>query len=241
MSMTQTLPLIPKNIAIVPAAGIGARMAAGIPKQYLTLGAQSILGHTLDALLSHPQIAQVIVALHPQDDMFTALPQAKHPKLITVIGGGERADSVLAALAVAPEDAWALVHDAARPCLTHGDIDKLLASTKAFPQGAILATPVRDTMKRSDANGVIHHTVDRALLWHALTPQYFPVETLLKYLSDALKADVFITDEASAMEWAGIAPGLISGRADNIKVTHPDDLQLAELFMAHLSETPLDK
>jgi 2-C-methyl-D-erythritol 4-phosphate cytidylyltransferase len=214
-------------------------MAAGMPKQYLTLGAQSILGHTLDALLSHPQIAQVIVALHPHDDMFLGLPQAKHSKLLTVIGGGERADSVLAALAVAPQDAWALVHDAARPCLTHSDIDKLLASTSEFPQGAILAMPVRDTMKRSDDTGVINHTVDRALLWHALTPQYFPVAELLTNLSAALNAGVVITDEASAMEWAGVFPGLVSGRADNIKVTHPDDLHLAGLFMAHLSAKPL--
>jgi 2-C-methyl-D-erythritol 4-phosphate cytidylyltransferase len=237
--MTHTQPLVPNNVAIVPAAGIGARMAAGMPKQYLTLGAQSILGHTLDALLSHPQIAQVIVALHPQDDRFLGLPQAKHPKLLTVIGGDERADSVLAALAAAPQDAWALVHDAARPCLTHSDIDKLLASTSKFPQGAILAMPVRDTMKRGDDTGVITHTVDRGQLWHALTPQYFPVADLLANLSAALNAGAVITDEASAMEWAGVFPGLVSGRADNIKVTHPDDLYLAGLFMAHLEARPL--
>jgi 2-C-methyl-D-erythritol 4-phosphate cytidylyltransferase len=235
MSMTKKTQIEQDNVAIVPAAGIGARMAAAMPKQYLTLGTQSILGHTLDALLSHPHIAQVIVALHPQDDRFLSLPQAKHPKLITVIGGDERADSVLAALAVAPEHAWALVHDAARPCLTHSDIDKLLASKQAFPQGAILAMPVRDTMKRSDDKGVINHTVDRAQLWHALTPQYFKVADLLENLAAALHAGAVITDEASAMEWAGVYPGLVSGRADNIKVTHPDDLHLAELFMAHLS------
>lgn len=221
-------------IAIVPAAGIGSRMGADKPKQYLMLGQQSILAHTLDALLSHKRIDKVIVALHPQDQYFKQLPQAKHPKLIQVIGGGERADSVLAALNQAMQinaNAWALVHDAARPCLRHEDINKLIASLKQYPQGAILAAPVRDTMKRSDASGLITNTVERALLWHALTPQFFPISALHNNLSQALAANASITDEASAMEWAGVRPGLVSGRVDNIKVTHPDDLQLAALFM----------
>ncbi|WP_418358344.1 MULTISPECIES: 2-C-methyl-D-erythritol 4-phosphate cytidylyltransferase [Shewanella] len=222
-------------IAIVPAAGIGSRMGADKPKQYLQLGQQSILAHTLDVLLSHDDIAHVIVALHPQDKHFNALPQATHPKLSQVMGGGERADSVLAALdyalSIHPQ-AWALVHDAARPCLRHEDINKLIGSITQYPQGAILAAPVRDTMKRSDVNGLITSTVDRALLWHALTPQFFPIKTLHDNLSNALAANVLITDEASAMEWAGVMPGLVSGRADNIKVTHPDDLHLAALFMA---------
>ncbi|MGS0725405.1 2-C-methyl-D-erythritol 4-phosphate cytidylyltransferase, partial [Shewanella sp. 0m-11] len=134
--MSQT----PKQIiAIVPAAGIGSRMGAEIPKQYLQLNQQSILSHTLDCLLSHPNIEKVIVALNPADAIFASLEQAKHPKLQCVNGGQERADSVLAALKVASLDAWALVHDAARPCLTHHDIDKLIESASTFPQGAILA------------------------------------------------------------------------------------------------------
>lgn len=230
----------PKSIiAIVPAAGIGSRMGADKPKQYLMLGQQSILAHTLDVLLSHTDISQVIVALHPQDQHFKQLPQATHPKLSLVIGGGERADSVLAALdyalAINPQ-AWALVHDAARPCLRHEDINKLIGSVEQHPQGAILAAPVRDTMKRSDASGQITSTVDRALLWHALTPQFFPITSLHRNLSQALAAKVSITDEASAMEWAGVRPGLVNGRVDNIKVTHPDDLQLAALFISQAQQ-----
>lgn len=217
-------------VAIVPAAGIGSRMGADRPKQYLEVCGQSILGHTLDKLLSHPHISNVIVALHPNDTIFNTLPQAAHPKLTTVLGGGERADSVLAALQIAPEHSWALVHDAARPCLTATDIDKLLASRVQFPQGAILAMPVRDTMKRANKQGEICATVCRDNLWHALTPQLFQAAQLKDYLNAALAAGVVVTDEASAMEWAGISPGLVSGRADNIKVTHPDDLGLAELF-----------
>lgn len=224
-------PFLPNVVAIVPAAGIGSRMAAGKPKQYLSLLGQSILAHTLDKLLSHRHINQVIIALHPEDADFYALPQAKHPKLKTVIGGSERADSVLAALDKAPDNSWALVHDAARPCLMASDIDKLLTSRVQFPQGAILAMPVRDTMKRANSLGEISSTVCRDNLWHALTPQLFPTAQLRLHLQGALKAGAVVTDEASAMEWAGISPGLVAGRADNIKVTHPDDLELAELFL----------
>ncbi|MEZ9594768.1 2-C-methyl-D-erythritol 4-phosphate cytidylyltransferase [Shewanella sp. 10N.261.52.F9] len=218
-------------IAIVPAAGIGSRMGAELPKQYLALNEQTILGHTLDCLLSHPKITKVIVALNPHDEYFVKLPQATDPKLQAVVGGKERADSVLAGLEVAKKDAWVLVHDAARPCLTHFDIDKLIESAAVFPQGAILAAPVRDTMKRTNAQGIITETVCREQLWHALTPQFFPVVSLKKNLTDALAAGASITDEASAMEWAGIMPAVVTGRADNIKVTHPDDLQLASLFL----------
>ncbi|MCL1141832.1 2-C-methyl-D-erythritol 4-phosphate cytidylyltransferase [Shewanella gaetbuli] len=222
-------------IAIVPAAGIGSRMQATIPKQYLQLGQQTILAHTLDCLLTHPAIKQVIVALHPQDEYFGTLSQASHPKITKVVGGGERADSVLAALQQADENAWALVHDAARPCLTHGDINKLITASERFPQGAILAAPVRDTMKRGNSDGTIGQTVDRENLWHALTPQLFPVATLKNHLTEALAEGALITDEASAMEWAGEQPGLVAGRVDNIKVTHPDDLQLAQLFLTQQS------
>ena len=226
-----------KTIAVVPAAGIGSRMGAEVPKQYLALNEQTILGHTLDCLLSHADISQVIVALNPADQHFALLPQAQHPKLTTVVGGSERADSVLAALQPADENSWVLVHDAARPCLSHLDIDKLIASTTHFPQGAILGSPVRDTMKRTSENGEIATTVCREQLWHALTPQYFNVQQLKQNLTQALNAGVLITDEASAMEWAGVRPGIISGRSDNIKVTHPDDLQLASLFLTNLASS----
>ena len=227
-------PFLQEIIAIVPAAGIGSRMQAQCPKQYLPLADSCILSVTLNVLLSHPAISRVIVALNPNDVVFPTLPEANHPKLTQVIGGAERVDSVVAALKQLGEtDVWALVHDAARPCLTHQDIDKLIASQAQFPQGAILAAPVRDTMKRANANGCIETTVPREALWHALTPQFFPAMPLLNALQQAVAAGVNVTDEASAMEWRGVAPGLVSGRADTIKVTHPDDLPLAELYLSH--------
>ncbi|MCG9753646.1 2-C-methyl-D-erythritol 4-phosphate cytidylyltransferase [Shewanella insulae] len=225
---------IQELVAIVPAAGIGARMGAEIPKQYLMLNHQPILAHTLDRLLEHPRIDKVILALSSEDTHFAKLTQASHPKLMTVIGGKERADSVLSALKAAPSDAWALVHDAARPCLSAADIDKLIAACETeagSQQGAILAMPVRDTMKRAGKGGAIQETVCRENLWHALTPQLFPVTSLKQNLTKALAEGVAITDEASAMEWAGGLPQLVSGRFDNIKVTHPEDLKLAALFL----------
>lgn len=230
-----------KTLAIVPAAGIGSRMGANIPKQYLSLEGQSILGQTLDRLLSHPDIDEVIVALHPNDTWFAHLPQAQDPKLRTVIGGKERADSVLAALKTIDKNCWVMVHDAARPCLHLDDMNKLLASREQFPQGAVLAMPVRDTMKRaqtnSDGNTIVGQTVCRENLWHALTPQLFPATSLIGNIEAALANGVVVTDEASAMEWAGFNPGLVSGRADNIKITHPDDLPLAALFLQAQQQT----
>ncbi|WP_298775894.1 2-C-methyl-D-erythritol 4-phosphate cytidylyltransferase [uncultured Shewanella sp.] len=223
-------------IAVVPAAGIGRRMGAQIPKQYLMLNEQSILGHTLDCLLSHPRIDQVVVALHPEDQHFRLLPQSRHAKLCSVMGGGERADSVLAALEAVDDASWVLVHDAARPCLSHGDIDTLLQSRERFPQGVILGSPVRDTMKRANDEQLISETVSRDNLWHALTPQCFNAQVLRNNIALALSKGIAITDEASAMEWAGISPGIIEGRADNIKVTHPNDLALASLFLNNLRQ-----
>ncbi|MGY3884865.1 2-C-methyl-D-erythritol 4-phosphate cytidylyltransferase [Aeromonas aquatica] len=215
--------------AIVPAAGIGSRMGAECPKQYLPLAGKTILEHTLGCLLSHPAIAQVIVALAPHDGWFDALPIAADPRILRVEGGAERAYSVLNALQVASSD-WVLVHDAARPCLCHSDLDALIAAALAC-DGAILGSRVRDTMKRTDAAGNIVATVEREQLWHALTPQMFPTVRLKRALEEGLALGASITDEASAMERAGFPVRMVEGRADNIKVTRPEDLSLAGLFL----------
>jgi 2-C-methyl-D-erythritol 4-phosphate cytidylyltransferase len=219
--------------AIVPAAGIGSRMGADCPKQYLTLAGKTILEHTLGCLLSHPAIARVIVALAPHDGWFEQLAVAADPRILRVEGGVERAYSVLNALHVA-EGKWVLVHDAARPCLCHGDLDKLIATAMAC-DGAILGSRVRDTMKRTDGAGNIVATVEREQLWHALTPQMFPTGTLKRALEEGLALGALITDEASAMERAGFTVKMVEGRADNIKVTRPEDLSLAELFLQQQS------
>ncbi|MDF2178976.1 2-C-methyl-D-erythritol 4-phosphate cytidylyltransferase [Aliiglaciecola sp. CAU 1673] len=215
---------------IVPAAGVGKRMGAGKPKQYLALAGKTLLEHTLENLISHPRIERIVLALHPQDPYFDELPVADAPWITRVQGGKERADSVLAGLQALSDQDWVLVHDAARPCLSHGDLDKLLLLSEGAV-GGILATPVRDTMKRADAYRMVARTEDRSNLWHALTPQFFPAKALTDALQNALTQGVNITDEASAMEWANHPVHLVEGCSSNIKVTRPEDLALAEFYL----------
>ncbi|CAG9000509.1 MAG: 2-C-methyl-D-erythritol 4-phosphate cytidylyltransferase [Candidatus Celerinatantimonas neptuna] len=216
--------------AIIPAAGIGQRMGAGCPKQYLSLLGQAMLCHSIQPFLDESLIHQVVIALHPDDHWFTQLPIASHPKVVTVLGGKERVDSVLAALTQVPEQDWVLVHDAARPCLTRCDLTSLLKMAESG-HGAILASPVRDTMKRSDLSGHILKTVDREQLWHAQTPQCFPSFDLRQNLIAALESGLHVTDEASAMEWAGYPVQIIQCGCHNLKVTHLEDLSVAEFFI----------
>ncbi len=226
-------------IAVVPAAGVGSRMQADRPKQYLQLHGHTVLEHTVQKLLSHPQVTKVVVAVSEGDPYFPALALAKDPRVIRVNGGKERADSVLSALNYIckhESNEWVMVHDAARPCFTLQDIDRLIECALSHPVGAILAAPVRDTMKRSNAQQNIEHTVERVALWHALTPQMFPTVPLRDALYDGLENKAIITDEASAFERLNLSPALVNGRADNIKITQPEDLALAEFYLSRNKE-----
>ncbi|WP_406666492.1 2-C-methyl-D-erythritol 4-phosphate cytidylyltransferase [Gallaecimonas sp. GXIMD1310] len=221
-------------IALVPAAGIGRRMGAGKPKQYLPLTDQHcILDETLSRLLNCSAISEVVVALAVDDPYFDDLQQATHPRLRTVIGGEQRADSVLAGLqAVNPDiHPWVMVHDAARPLITEGDIAALLVKARQG-QGAILAAPLVDTIKWSGDGQCIEETVPRQHLWRALTPQCFPTALLRQALAEALAEGASITDEASAMERLGLNVALVPGRTDNLKITQPDDLALARWLLS---------
>ncbi|CDT19585.1 2-C-methyl-D-erythritol 4-phosphate cytidylyltransferase [Vibrio coralliirubri] len=225
-------------IAVVPAAGVGSRMKADRPKQYLKIHGKTILEHTVEKLLSHPQVAQIVVAISDDDPYYPELALNQNPQVIRVSGGSERADSVLSALNYIAEQQlsdWVMVHDAARPCVQLSDIDKLISGAMSHDVGAILAAPVRDTMKRG-AQGQIEHTVERADLWHALTPQMFRAKPLWKALSEALQQGASITDEASAFEWKGLSPALVAGRSDNFKITQPEDLALAEFYLSQNKE-----
>ncbi|MCF7488149.1 2-C-methyl-D-erythritol 4-phosphate cytidylyltransferase [Vibrio splendidus] len=225
-------------IAVVPAAGVGSRMKADRPKQYLQIHGKTILEHTVEKLLSHPQVSKIVVAVSDDDPYYPELPLNLNPLVIRVSGGTERADSVLSALDYIAQQQlsdWVMVHDAARPCIQLSDIDKLISGAMTHDVGAILAAPVRDTMKRG-AQGQIEHTVDRVDLWHALTPQMFRSKPLRKVLSEALQQGVSITDEASAFEWKGLSPALIAGRSDNFKITQPEDLALAEFYLSQNKE-----
>ncbi len=218
---------------VIPAAGIGKRVGSDIPKQYLTILNKAIIEYSLAPFLAHPDINQVIVSIAENDQWFNNLSVAKHPKLSIVQGGKERVDSVLSALKSLPATDYVLVHDAARPCIRTTDIDKLIDHAQQHDSGAMLAYRVRDTMKRSDPEQQIKHTVDRDNLWHALTPQMFQNQQLINAIT-GIEAQHLITDEASAIELSGGTVSIIEGRSDNIKVTQAEDLLLAEFYLSKI-------
>jgi len=231
------MPRQVKYWAVIPAAGVGSRMQAEIPKQYLRISGKCILEHTLEVFCSHPGIAGVVVVLAASDDHWRTLPGIGHAKVMMAPGGAERFNSVLNGLRYlhqyADDDDWVLVHDAVRPCLTHADIDHLVERLREHPVGGLLALPVRDTMKRANATGEVVETVSRSGLWHALTPQMFKLAMLERAIERAISESTLITDEAQAMELCGYRPQLVQGRAENIKITQRGDLPLAELFLAN--------
>ncbi len=220
--------------AIVPAAGVGKRMHADRPKQYLPLHGQTVLEHTLTRLLNANVFTALALAISPEDPYWPTLPLASHPQLITAAGGKERADSVLSALSSIRHRAqahdWVLVHDAARPCITTEDIHLLINSLKNDSVGGILALASHDTLKNVQA-GQIVGTLNRNHIWRALTPQMFRYGLLTEALTSTM-GNPAITDEASALEIAGYHPKIIEGRPDNIKITRPEDLALAEFYLA---------
>ncbi|MCQ4348471.1 2-C-methyl-D-erythritol 4-phosphate cytidylyltransferase [Pseudomonas stutzeri] len=225
-----SLTPLPEFWAVIPAAGVGARMRADRPKQYLRLGERTVLEHTLDCFLGHPALRGLVVCLAEDDPWWPTLACARDPRVQRAPGGCERADSVLGGLLHlrglgAGEDDWVLVHDAARPNLSRQDLDLLLGELAEDPVGGLLGVPARDTLKRAGKDGRVCETVDRSVIWQAYTPQMFRLGQLHRCLADALVSRVAITDEASALEWGGFAPRLIEGRADNLKITRPEDLE----------------
>lgn len=236
----------PRYWAILPAAGVGSRMQADRPKQYLLLQGQFLMDHTLQVMLSYPKFEQLVLVLSETDPYWPQSLFVTDSRIIRAPGGSERCYSVLNGLKAlegkAADNDWVAVHDVARPCLQHGDLDRLFsalensAAENTAACGAILASPTRDTMKRGvkqpDGTVAIDHTVEREQLWHALTPQVFRYTELKQALEFCLQNTLEVTDEASALEQIKQQPLLVEGRADNIKVTRPEDLALAELFLS---------
>lgn len=219
----------PRYFALLPAAGVGARMGVDTPKQYLPIHGRPMLWHALQVFERHPSIERIHVVLSPQDDWWPAHDWSGLRKLTVLrCGGATRAQSVLNGLrAMAGElmaDDWVLVHDAARPCLTSALLDRLLAGLTEDPVGGILAVPVADTLKCAGGDGRIAETVPRAGIWGAQTPQMFRYGLLLKALE---MAGPHVTDESSAVEAIGLAPRLVESDRGNLKVTFPDDLEVA--------------
>ena len=223
----------PRYFALIPAAGVGARMGATSPKQYLKIGGKPMLRHTLDAFLSSELIAHTFVVVSP-DDPYIDTVAPNHGVTILRCGGASRMESVRNGLAVLANTLsgpdWVLVHDAARPGLTAELIEKLITGTGDHPAGGLLALPVVDTVKRG-IDGEACGTVPRNGLWLAQTPQMFRYELLRDALA-AVSDPNSITDDASAVESLGLSPKLVEGHPRNLKVTLPDDIRIAEMYLA---------
>ena len=223
-----------RHIALVPAAGSGARFGSETPKQYLTLSGKPMIFQTLCALCRCSAIDEVWVVLSAGDGWWSGFDWTPlGPKLHAVFqGGATRAETVrnglMAMAGAVDEDDWVLVHDAARPCLSPAMINRLLAELDADPVGGLLAVPVADTLKQSDGGQRVVATVPRDGLWQAQTPQMFRYGVL----KSALAQSAAVTDEASAVEAAGWSPRLVCSDSTNLKVTYPGDLALAELILA---------
>ena len=227
-----------RNIALVPAAGVGQRFGAPCPKQYVDLAGQTVLQHTINRLLSIPEIDLLLIVVSPEDAYIDDVyPLAKTPERVHILrcGGASRALTVKNGITAArnqfavQDDEWILVHDAARCCVKPESVQSLIVAVQDDAVGGLLALPVSDTLKRANAQGRVSQTVDRAKMWQAQTPQMFRCGMLYRALEAADLTQV--TDEASAVEGQGFAPLLVTGNVQNLKITTPQDLALARFFL----------
>jgi len=227
----------PRIHALIPAAGLSVRFGGTTLKQYAHLLGKPVIAHSIEAVCQHQAVTAVTVALAQDDGIYDELIRPDYPEVNTVTGGDSRAQTVLNGLRfIRSSDAechWVLVHDAARPCLSWTALEALVRLGIEEECGAILAVPVSDTLKRETGTKRIEGTVDRSGLWAAQTPQLFPLNALLEHLQVAVTFGAPPTDEAEAMERAGIHPRLVPGCSDNIKITGPEDLALAEFILRH--------
>ncbi len=220
---------------IIPAAGSGRRFSKTALKQYQMIQNQTVLEHTVNRLNDLP-LAGYVLALGEQDTFAQTLDFKNKEKAHFCLGGKERVDSVLNGLKylseIADPNDWVLVHDAARPCVTSSCLNDLVATAIQDSVSAILAIQVRDTLKSVESHDMIDRTVSREKIWQAQTPQISTIFKLKSAIEKALKDNVVITDEASALEYSGEIVKVVQGRSDNIKITYSDDLELARLILA---------
>ncbi len=228
----------PRLFALIPCAGTGSRSGSALPKQYRTLAGRALLHYTLAAFDALSELAQTLVVISPDDPHFDARRFSGLRFAVSRCGGASRQASVLNGLMQLVEfgatDAdWVLVHDAARPGITPALIRTLISTLKDDPVGGIVALPVADTLKRVPAGGdEIARTEARDGLWQAQTPQMFRIGMLREAILAAQRDGHDLTDEASAIEWAGHAPRVVQGNLRNFKVTYPEDFDLAEAFLS---------
>jgi 2-C-methyl-D-erythritol 4-phosphate cytidylyltransferase len=221
--------------AIVPAAGIGRRMGSSVPKQFLAIGNKTVLEHCLESLWKLPELAGLVLVSHGHPALACIQQRFRDYPLMRAEGGDKRCHSVLSGLVTladqAADDDWVLVHDAARPCVRQHDLRLLINALSSHMVGGLLGTRVHDTMKRLDSENQVQATVERRGLWHAHTPQMFRYALLKSCLESALSDGYEVTDESSALEHAGHRPLMVECHPDNIKITRPEDLELAEFYL----------
>ena len=216
---------------LIAAAGRATRFGGPVPKPYLKIGGKTLLEHCLKTLAAVRGIAGGVAVLASGDRRFERLPATLRRRVVAVAGGPTRALSVLnglQALITADEGDWVLVHDAARPCLQVRDVERLIAACRRDAVGGLLAVPVADTVKQSDAAGRSQRSLPRDALWRAQTPQMFRHGRLVRALTHSLTEGFDPTDEAAAMEKMGLHPLLVEGSPLNVKVTAPADLAFAD-------------
>jgi 2-C-methyl-D-erythritol 4-phosphate cytidylyltransferase len=221
--------------AIVPASGAGLRLQGQLPKQYLLLDGKPIITHTLDRLLSFDAIDGVVLVLKAGDKHWKDLNYQSEKPVLTATGGAQRQDSVHSGLQsllqLKLNNLLVMVHDAVRPLVSHEDLGTLLEAAIEHEAGALLALPVADTLKQQDENCCVDRTVAREGLWRAMTPQVFGASLLGRAIDHARHNNLELTDDASAIEMLGMNPRLVTGSADNIKITYPGDLALAQQIL----------
>ena len=217
--------------AVIPAAGVGKRYSSDIPKQYLSLNGMPVLLHSINKFVKLDEIHEILVALNPDDEFWQKL-NFSHPKVKTIHGGSERCNSVNNALEElsgrAENKDWILVHDAVRPCISDFDLKKIIGIVHNEDVGGLLACPILDTIKEVGDNLDVLKTIPREKLWSAMTPQIFRYGLLKKAMNAVLVAGRSVTDEASAIELIGLTPRVVEGDKTNIKITHQQDMVLAE-------------
>lgn len=222
--------------AIIPAAGIGRRMKAKVPKQYLNVNGRPIIETSLARIGALSYVKQLVVMLNPEDTIWPTLGLERNKKIVCKTGGENRYQSVLNGLlflsSVAEDDDWVLVHDAARPCVRLLDVNQLFDAIADHPVGGLLGAVTDNTLKLVDENDEVVNTIDRVNVWSAFTPQVFRFRLLLDALEAIDKSGKTVTDEATAVEAFGYKPKMVVGHRDNIKITQPQDLILAEQILS---------
>ena len=226
--------------AVIPAAGVGRRMAHSVPKQYLKVQGKTILEHSLDQLCRCEFVAGVAVGIAANDDYWDLL-EIKNEKLLgSYLGGIERIHTVMKGLEFlsgwAAKEDWVMVHDAVRPCVALEDINRLVDQARRLNRSAILATPVIDTVKKVTTQGGIQATLNRDELMLAATPQLFPIARLKQALQSAVDRAILSTDESAAVEMLGDSPLVVRAERSNIKITTSEDLPIAEMILQNCKD-----